>query len=811
MEEMVTAQNMEEIATTQNTEKLTRGQRLWNETRNARDTAPISLHRARLFTAAFKATEGYPQPMRLAIAFERVVKGIAIYFDEGQLLAGDTASSTSAAELHLENSVEWVKRELKAGRPPVGLTDEEVKELSDMVAYWDAKSLRSGLLASFGDDLVERLNKVADPGARVYITFGQMSRSKGWYSPNYEKAIKIGFAGILEEVENELHNTPLLDDASRDKVYLLKGLAIELRAAMAYAARYVTLARELAAGAQGQWKADLEKIANVCEWVPANPARTFHEALQTLWFVHVLGEMDCGLVGWSPGRVDQYLYPYYAADIAAGRTTKEEVIELLECFRVKINNRRAFENVYGHITSAGEGLFHNCTLGGQKADGSDATNELSFLWLEAAFRVRSPHPTLSVRWHEKMNQEFALRAAELSALGMGYPAWFYDDSIIPYLMGPNMRASLEEARDYQLSGCILHTIPHKTGATNPVIISMAKILELAFFDGWDPATGYQCGPHTGRFQDMGTWKELVTAVREQTTYFMREAGDVQNRIRLFRAKVLPQIWATGFFDDCIKRGQDPAGGGCVYQGSSMYLLPVGIMDVVDSLAAVKKIVFEDHSLSANDLLNAMAANFEGYEEERRLLMSAPKYGNDDDYVDSIATDEYRFLVSLCSEVEACYGAKYVCAPHSINLQGECGKLVGALPNGRRAGTALADGGVSPCQGADVHGPTAVINSAGKIDHVPIFGTLFNMKFNPSALRTRNDMLNLLALIKTYFEGYKGKHIQFNVVDRPTLLDAQAHPEHHRNLVVRIAGYSALWVELERVLQDEIIARMEKDW
>ncbi len=802
---------MEQTAVTLETADLTRGQRLWQEVRDARDTTPISLWRARLVTASFKETEGVPQPMRLARAFERVVTKIPIYFDDGQLLAGDPAAFTSGAELHLENSVDWVRRELQAGRPPVGLSEEELKELKEIVEYWTDRSLRGGLLACLGDEVVERLEKVADPGARVYMAFAQMSRSKGWYSPNYEKAIKLGFSGILSEVENELKNTPPLDDSTREKNYLLKGLVIELKAAMQYAKRYAALARELAKKTKEPRKSELEKIARVCDWVPANPARTFHEALQTLWFVHVLGELDCGLVGWSPGRVDQYLYPYYAKDIAEGRITKEEVIQLLECFRVKMSTRRSFENVYGHVSSAGEGLFHNCTLGGQKADGSDATNELSFLWLEAAFRVRSPHPTLSVRWHEKLNPEFAIRAAELCSLGMGYPAWFYDGSIIPYLLGPNMRASLEEARDYQLSGCILHTIPHKTPATTPLIMNMGKIFELSLYDGWDPATGYQCGPHTGRFQDMKTWNELVVAVREQARFFMSEAASVQNQIRLFRSKMLPQVWATAFFDDSIKRGQDPTGGGCVYQGSAMMLCPVGVMDLVDSLAAVKKVVFEDGSLSKNDLLNTLAANFEGYDEEWRLLMSAPKYGNDDDYVDTIAADTYKFLVEMCAQTDACYGAQYVCAPHSINLQGENGKRVGALPNGRLAGVSLADGGVSPCQGADVKGPTGVINSAGKIDHIPIFGTLFNMKFTPSALVTRDDILKFLAMIKTYFEGYIGKHIQFNVVSKEMLRDAQAQPENYRNLVVRVAGYSALWVELERVLQDEIITRMEKTW
>lgn len=802
---------VEQTGQTSEMAELTRGQQLWQKVRDARETAVISLWRAKLMTASFKETEGLPPAIRLGTAFERVITQIPIYIDDEQLLVGDPAAKTSAAELHPENAVDWARRELQAGRPPVGLNQEEVAEFKEIVDYWTGRSLRDVFFAYLGDEEKKRLEGMADTGARVFLAFSQMTRAKGWYSPNYEKAIKLGLLGILAEVESELKATPALDDSSREKIYLLKGLTIELKAAIKYGKRYAELARELAEKAEGSRKTELEAIARVCDRVPAHPARTFHEALQTLWFVHVLAEYDSGLIGWSPGRVDQYLFPYYEQDIAEGRLTKEEAISLLECIRVKMSAKRDYVNVYSHVNSAGEGLFHNCTLGGQKSDGSDATNELSFLWLEAAFRVQSPHPTLSVRWHEKINQEFALRAAELSRLGLGFPAWFSDKSTIKYLTGPDMGATPEDALDYQLSGCILHTIPHKTPATTPMLVSMAKIFELALYDGYDPATGIQVGPHTGDFEDMQTWAELLAAIQEQTRYFVGEAARFLNELRLFRSWMLPQVWGTAFFDDCIKRGQDPHGGGCRYQGSGMYVLPVGLMDMVDALAAVKKVVFEDGRLTKDEVISALGANFEGYEDERRVLLASPKYGNDDEYVDNIAVDMYKFLVDLCAQTEACYGAKYVCAPHSINLQGDLGKRVGALPSGRLNGVSLADGGVSPCQGIDVNGPTAAINSAGRIDHIPIFGTLFNMKFHPSALTTREDLIKLLDLIKIYLDVYEGKHIQFNVVSKETLLEAQAHPEAHRNLVVRVAGYSALWVELERVLQDEIIARMEKAW
>jgi formate C-acetyltransferase len=374
-----------------------------------------------------------------------------------------------------------------------------------------------------------------------------------------------------------------------------------------------------------------------------------------------------------------------------------------------------------------------------------------------------------------------------------------------------MGATLEEARDYCMSGCVINTIPGKTAATYPINVMMPRVFEVTLCDGANPVTGRQLGPKTGKFEDMKSYDEIYQAYLTQLKFFITENAEDINRIRIFRAETYPQVFRAALVDDCIKRGEDPHGGGARYQNSSMYVIPIGIIDVVDCLSAIKKLVFEDRRLTAAKVMEAIGANFDGYEDIRRMLMTAPKYGNDDDFADDIAVDLYAQVVKISGETDACYGGKWVVAPHTLAFHGSLGRKVGALPSGRMAGESSAEGGASPSQGADTHGPTATINSAGKIDQLPIYTPLFNMKFHPSALATRDDLQKFIGMLKTYFDDYGGKHMQFNVVSRETLLDAQVNPDNYRNLVVRVAGYSALWVELERTIQDEVIARSTKSW
>lgn len=802
-------ENMAQQSKTPDGKELTRGQKLWLKLVEIRRKAPISLERARLLTASWKETEGIPVTVRRARAFEKIINGIPIFIDEEQLICGNYGSWPMAAEWRPEVTVEWVLRRFESEKGELKIPPETATVMQEIAEYWKDKAVDACYWRYIGKEEEERMKGLDYPGALIRHLFQESLHGQGWCIPDYPKVIRKGFSGILEEIEEEIRKTPFLD-ASRDKRFLLDALVIVIRAGIQYARRHAALAREMARTAEPKRKAELLKMAEICEWVPANPARTFWEALQTMWFCNLFIFLDTKESGVSPGRVDQYLYPYYQKDVEEGRITREEAIQLLELMRCHYSSFRALHESSLQEKGAGEANWFNCMLGGQTPDGKDATNEMSYLWLEAAMRVRSPHPTLSVRVHENMNDDFAMKAAELCRLGLGYPAWFGDRTTIPFLM-KNHGISLEEARGWAISGCTITSIPGKSRPANVFFGNIPKMFELALDNGVDPRTGKQLGPQTGKFEDFNTYEELYEAYRKQVRHCLEVAAADHNRGRLFSLTVLPHLVTALLFDDCIKRGQTAEANGCVYQQGMWYLLPSGPIDVADSLAAIKKCVYEDKVITKKQLMDALAANFEGEENQkiRRILLAAPKYGNDDDYVDLIARDVYAMLDEELARLDGPYGVKYVDAPHSVSAHGNMGRKTGALPSGRLAWTSLSDGNMSPNQGMDKKGPTAVILSAGKIDQLPMQGSLLNMKFLPSSLKTKEDLKKFLALIKTYLIDSGGKHIQFNVVDRATLLDAQSHPEQYHSLVIRVAGYSALWVELDRVVQDEIIARTEQ--
>jgi formate C-acetyltransferase len=529
-----------------------------------------------------------------------------------------------------------------------------------------------------------------------------------------------------------------------------------------------------------------------------------------MWFCNLFLFYECKSEGISPGRVDQYLYPYYKKDIEEGRITPEEAIELLELLRCLFSSYRLFDEAAHAKFQAADANWFNCVLGGQTADGSDATNELSYLWLEAAVRNGTPHPTLSIRMHERIDPNFVMKAAELCALGRGYPAFFGDRSNIEFLLAQGI--PLVEARDYAIAGCTLASVPGRMSAARPLGANMPKFLELALNDGVDPRTKIQIGPKTGEFKDLGTYKDLEEAYRKQFRSYAREAAIFFNKGNIFQTNVGPRLFASALADEnCIALGQPMNGGGCRYQQGMWYVIPQGVVDVGDSLAAIKKCIFEDKTITKEQLMAALDADFEGDENQeiRRILLAAPKYGNDNDYADLITRDIYCMLDDEMDQIEACYGARYVQSPHSLSGHGVFGIVTGALPSGRQAGLALADGNASPAQGMDKNGITAVLKSAAKLDQLPMQGLLLNQKLHPSALKSSDAMSKFLDMVRTYLINYNGKHIQFNVISREILLDAKAHPENYRSLVIRVAGYSALWIDLDSVMQDEIIARTEQ--
>lgn len=778
----------------------TRGQRLWERMLEYRQKTRLSLSRAKLVTASYKETEGHTPPIRRAKAFEKVVTNIPIYLEEDDLLAGAFAARPMYFEWYPEYAVDQEMASDKLeGLLAEGETEGEIGEILD---YFQDRCLQRSFLSRVGEEKRRFITEVGADGAWVFSGELPLNIDIGYHSVNYEKVIQKGFLGVLAEVQAELRATLIRDEASYQKVNFLRGLVIVLNAGIQYAQRYAALAKDLSKKARPSRRAELERIAEICERVPANPAGSFYEAVQSALFLHMLMHLE-SRAQESPGRMDQYLYPYYKRDLEEGRLTQEEAIELLECLRVKMSTLRLFNGVAYNEIISGEAQYHNVTLGGQTPEGEDATNELSYLFLEAAFRTRTPHPTLSIRYHDKISEDFVLKGLELVKAGLGFPAFFSDLSALPWLLAQGV--PLETARGYCIGGCVHHLIPGQSSPLEPFFISIPKCLELALHNGVDPRTGKRLGPRTGEFEDFKTFEDFLDSFKEQVRYFSEQGGEITNEQRVGRVDIAPTMLSSAFVDDCIKAGKSCLGGGARYP--LLAQVSVGMIDAADSLAAIKKFVFEEGSVGKSELLAALAVNFAGKEDLRKVLGKAPKYGNDDDYADTIAAEVYDWWRNMVSAIDAPYGLKYLPAPYSVSVHGAAGKRVGALPNGRLAEMALADGSVSPCAGADTQGPTAVLNSAGKIDQPPLFGTLLNMKFHPSALKTKKDLKNLLALVKTYFD-YGGKHVQFNVIDSKTLRDAQAHPERYRNLIVRVAGYSALFNELHRSIQDEIISRTE---
>lgn len=791
----------------------TRGQIIWEKMRDLRETAPVSIDRAVIITRSYKETEGLPMEIRRALAYKKVMEEIPIYIDDMQLLVGDFSSHPMSPTLFPELVVDWVKDYVNQGMydeqkdGEYGFEMGKRQELDEIIDYWKDKAQKEAFYKYMGEEYVDSMTEANEAGAWIYASATEAQTDKGWNIPDYSRLIKKGLKGLINDLDKSLENLEILDDESYGKMLFLKGLRIMLESSITYAKRYSRLAKEMAEKeADPERKKELETIADVCAKVPENPCETYQEAIQTLLFGRLFIWYDSRANGLGFGRVDQILYPYYKHDTDNGLIDREYATQLAECFRIKIMGLRNLWALTLRQNLTVESHFYNCVLGGQTKDGKDAVNEVSYIWLDAAERVRTPHPTISIRWHENLNRDFALRALEVVKLGMGFPAWFNDKTCIDYLLSKGV--SLDDAREYAVGGCVIIDTVGSTGVTWPAILNLGKVFEMAMNDGLDPRTGKQFGPHTGHFEDFDSYEEFTEALYKQIDYWVGYCFEHGKNNLLHRARYFPDMVMSAFFDDCIKKGKSILADGAKYPIDQLYLLPVGVVDVANSLQSVKELVFEKKLITSKELLDALKSNFEGHEDILNMCKSTDKFGNDCEGVDYLVNDIYEHLVELAHSRPKVYGGSLEIAPHSIAFHAGMGVKTGALPNGKLAGASLADGAVSPTQGTDINGPTAVINSAGRIDHTRILGTLFNMKLSPSMMKTEEDREKVLALISTYFGAYGGMHIQFNVIDRETLLKAKANPQEYRNLIVRVAGYSALWTELNPQVHDELIARTE---
>ncbi|MFC1533297.1 glycyl radical protein [Thermodesulfobacteriota bacterium] len=772
----------------------------------------LSIEKSRLWTESFKKTEGEPQIVRRAMALANILENITIFIEDGELIVGNTASKPNGFEISFWAGT-WPQKELD-GLKEEGyiISAEEEAELRAESEYWKGQTFTDRAEQLFDEERMW-------PFMQSPVILPPWKRGEGWTgyadsglglgpyalaAVDYEKVLNGGLSKIIEGAEQELRNTVIVNADSVKKADFLRAVIIAQKAIILLAKRFAGLAAELASKeANASRKSELKRIAEICQRVPANPARNFYEAMQSFWFIFLVLNPN-GVI--SLGRFDQYMYPFYSKDIEDKKINDEEVLELLQCLRIKDMQLQRTSSRVHREKWAGMAKWHNCIIGGQTIDGKDATNELSYLILEAAKRCQTPHHTITLRVHDGTPEDLMLKALELVKTGIGMPAFIGDNSYMQYLLSEGV--PITQARDYVITGCIDVGLAGRSRILAEPMFIVPLVLEYTLNNGKDPKSGKQLGLKTGEPENFKKFEDLMEAFKDQLTYFMGLAAE-HNNIKV-------QVWSELFPDPVISSLMTDA----IQEGKALFdrafplenvavLNSVGMINAADSLAAVKKLVFDEKKVTMKELIGALKENWQGngYEEMRKMFLAAPKYGNDDEYVDSIAADLYKFWADTAVTFDNGLGGKHKPSCISISAQWPGGASTGATPDGRYAGECLADGAISAMRGMDTHGPTTLLKSALKIDQVPFQATLLNMKFHPSALKTTEDLRKLSYLIRTYF-GSGGKHIQFNVVNRDTLLDAQKRPEEYSDLVVRIAGYSAYFVELGKAMQDEIIGRSE---
>ncbi|MFC1532245.1 glycyl radical protein [Thermodesulfobacteriota bacterium] len=775
---------------------------------------PICTERARLFTEAFKAAEGEPRVIRRSKGLANILDNITIFIEDGELIVGNTASKSMGFEIVAE-SPGWSKEELEGLREEEGLiiSEEDERAIETMNQYWrlDNTQYRTAKLIDderlwpfYEAGIIVPQWKDRIEGSRLGSAQSGMGFGAVLFCIDYEKVLNEGLNQVITEAEQELKDIRFTNADAFKKADFLRATIIVHEAILRFIDRFAVLASEMASKESDPTrKQELERIAAACQWVPANPARGFYEAIQSFWFIFLM--TASGTAGL--GRFDQFMYPFFKADIEEVNITDEDVLELLQCLRIKLMQIQVTYTRSQRQKWSGNARWNNMVIGGVKRDGSDATNELSYLVLEAALRCRTPHHTITLRVHDNTPEELMLKAIEVVKTGIGMPAFIGDQSYIGYFR--HYGVPIEDARDYYIGGCLEGQISGGKSRTLPCLMCIVPLIfDIFMHNGFNTRTQKQLGPKTGEIEDFKTFDAFLAAFKEQLAYFMSIVSEVENIWVKVRSEMLPNPIVSSLMYNGIKEGKDYIDRTFPFENINV-INSVGMINVVDSLAAIKKLVYDEKRYGIGELKAALDANWQGngYEEMRKAFMAAPKFGNDDDNVDAIAVDLYQFWADTAVTFDTVVGGKHKPAGISISAQWPGGALTGATPDGRYAGDVLADGAVSPAQGRDEKGPTAVLKSAMKMNQIPFQSTLLNMKFHPSALKEKEDMHKLSSLIRTYFSS-GGKHIQLNVVGKETLLEAQEKPENYRDLIVRVAGYSAYFIQLGEGVQDDVIRRTE---
>lgn len=774
----------------------------------------ICAERALLATEAYKAHQNQPPVMKRALMLKNILEKMSIYIEDDTLIVGNQASSNRDAPIFPEYTLEFVMNELDLFEKRDGdvfyITEKTKEDLRSIAPFWENNNLR----AKGGALLPDEVSVFMETG--FFGMEGKLNSGDAHLAVDYKQVLEIGLKGYEEKVVKLKDNLDLCIPENIDKYQFYKAVLIVIEAVKTYANRYSILAKELSKKAHGQRKEELLEISRICAKVPYEPAETFQEAVQSTWFIQLILQIESNGHSLSYGRFDQYIYPYYQHDIENHLITDEEVVELLDNLWIKtltINKVRSQAHTF---SSAGSPMYQNVTIGGQTPDKKDATNQLSYLILKSVAQTRLPQPNLTVRYHRNMPKSFLDEAIEVMKLGTGMPAFNSDEVIIPSFIEKGVKE--EDAYNYSAIGCVETAVPGKWGyrCTGMSYMNFPRILLITMNDGIDPTSGKRFVEGCGHFKDMKSFDELMRAIDHVMRELTRMSVIVENAIDLALERDVPDVLCSALTEDCIGRGKTIKEGGAVYDFISG--LQVGIANMADSLAAIKKLVYEEKKITTEQLWNALEDDFTSEENQKiqyMLINDAPKYGNDDDYVDNLVVEVYN---SYIDEMKKYPNTRYGRGPiggiryaGTSSISANVGQGYGtmATPDGRKAHTPLAEG-CSPAHSCDKKGPTAVFKSVSKLPtHEITGGVLLNQKVTPQMLSKEENKEKLEMLIKTFFNRLDGYHVQYNVVSKETLIDAQKHPEKHKDLIVRVAGYSAFFNVLSKATQDDIIGRTEQ--
>lgn len=775
----------------------------------------IDAQRAILATLAYKENLNQPRVMVRAKMLEKVLDNMSIYIEDKSLLAGNQATKNRNAPIFPEYTMEFVMNELDQFEKRDGdvfyITEKTKEQLREIAPFWQNNNLRAR-----GEALLpEEVRVFMETG--VFGMEGKLNAGDAHLAVNYERILKDGLKGYEKRVKEYKASLDLTDPKSIDKYCFYNAVLIVLESVRNFANRYSVLAKDLAEKELNQErKIELLEISRICSKVPYEPAETFREAVQSVWFIQLILQIESNGHSLSYGRFDQYMYPYYNRDIKNGTIKESEALELLTCLWIKTLTINKVRSQAHTLSSAGSPMYQNVTIAGQTIDKKDAVNDLSFLVLKSVAQTRLTQPNLTVRYHKNINKHFLDECVEVMRLGFGMPALNNDEIIIPSFM--DWQVKEEDAYNYSAIGCVETAVPGKWGyrCTGMSYINFPRMLLCTMNNGVDLTSNKRFTKGYGYFTEMESYEELLKAwdkiIREITRYSVI----VENVIDKASERDVPDILCSALTDDCIARGKTIKEGGAVYDFISG--LQVGIANMADCLAAIKKLVYEEKKITRQELWNAILDDFSSPENKKiqeMLIREAPKYGNDDDYVDQLIVEAYD---SYIEEIEKYPNTRYNRGPiggiryagtSSISANVGQGMSTMATPDGRNAFEPLAEG-CSPAHNSDKNGPTAVFKSVSKLRTNKITGgVLLNQKMTPQMLSTEENRQKLELLIKTFFNRLHGYHVQYNIVSKETLIDAQKHPEKHKDLIVRVAGYSAFFNVLSKKTQDDIIGRTEQ--